>query len=381
MTYEEIAASILACLGGTSNIKANALCMTRLRVHVYKPSLIDEHGLVGISGVLGMLKRGEKSFEIVCRPAKISHIFQAFCGLTNLPNDLSITLDDTPDIRALDVHVSHAVAPQNERIAKDNSEVESQEEKKPSEAKCVRTPLEVSTPTPHSSAVRERLTHGEDARFMRCGLSEAEELTRMLLASDTPQRISSSDQQKIWLEDEITNSSNHSNKTQRDTARSHLDVDALPLSAKHLLVLNGPNINLLGIREPELYGKHDYLYLVDLCETTARALGFASCVCFQSNHEGELIDAIQQARGVYAGIIFNPATYTHTSIALLDAISAVEIPTIEVHISDVSSREDFRQVSYIRKACIATITGKGLQGYVEAIHTMAQHLGLAPENS
>lgn len=376
MTYEEIAASILACLGGTTNIEANALCMTRLRVNVYKPSLIDEHGLVGISGVLGMLKRGDKSFEIVCRPAKIAHIFQAFCGLTNLPNDLSITLDDAPDTRVFDVHVANTVSDPLAKTAKHSATTANDEIGiKPENKRAQNLPTSPSG-TQSSSAVRERVSRNSDTRFMRCGLSEAEELTRMLLASDNTQDKPTITKQHMWLEDDLLDNEMQDVDLSTKTNNDQQKADTMPHADTHLLVLNGPNINLLGIREPQLYGKHDYLYLVDLCETTAHSLGFSSCVCFQSNHEGELIDAIQQARGVYAGIIFNPAAYTHTSIALLDAISAVEIPTIEVHISDVSAREDFRQISYIRKACIATITGKGLQGYVEAIHTMAHYLGI-----
>ncbi len=132
------------------------------------------------------------------------------------------------------------------------------------------------------------------------------------------------------------------------------------------LVMNGPNINLLGLREPDIYGKQDYRALLDLVEQTARDEGF-SVDCYQSNHEGDLVDAIQQAFGVYDGIVINPAAYTHTSIALLDALKAVGIPFVEVHISAVEKREDFRQVSYVRQAAMRTITGHGIDGYREAL--------------
>ena len=133
-----------------------------------------------------------------------------------------------------------------------------------------------------------------------------------------------------------------------------------------LLVLNGPNLNMLGIREPAIYGKETY---DDLCRTVkehAEKRG-VDVTLYQSNHEGDLIDRIQMAYGDVDGIVFNPGGYTHTSVALLDAVKAVGIPTVEVHISDVASREDFRQVSYIRLACIATIAGHGLNGYLEAM--------------
>ena len=133
-----------------------------------------------------------------------------------------------------------------------------------------------------------------------------------------------------------------------------------------ILVLNGPNINMLGIREPGIYGKSTFADLLALLEKTAQAENI-QIDQYQSNHEGCLVDKIQEALGVYDGIVINPAAYTHTSIAILDALKAVAIPTVEVHISDVSTREDFRQVSYARLACCKTIMGHGLEGYREAV--------------
>lgn len=134
-----------------------------------------------------------------------------------------------------------------------------------------------------------------------------------------------------------------------------------------LLVINGPNLNMLGIREPTIYGSGTYAQLLDMIRAHAERCG-AEVSFFQSNHEGALVDAIQQAYfdGV-EGIILNPAAYTHTSVALLDALKAVAIPTVEVHISDVAAREDFRQISYVRPACIATVTGRGFAGYLDAM--------------
>lgn len=137
-------------------------------------------------------------------------------------------------------------------------------------------------------------------------------------------------------------------------------------SRPRFLVVNGPNINMLGLREPDIYGEEDYRALLDLVERTAQEEGFAA-MCFQSNHEGDLVDAIQQAYGVYDGIVINPAAYTHTSIAILDALKAVGIPFVEVHISAVEKREDFRQVSYVRQAALHTITGRGIRGYRDAL--------------
>lgn len=133
-----------------------------------------------------------------------------------------------------------------------------------------------------------------------------------------------------------------------------------------VLILNGPNLNLLGVREPALYGRQDYAALTALVEETCRTEGI-EMEMVQSNHEGVLVDTIQQALGRFDGIVINPAAYTHTSVAILDALKAVALPAVEVHISDVSKREAFRQVSYAGQACIKTFMGLGLEGYRQAI--------------
>ena len=133
-----------------------------------------------------------------------------------------------------------------------------------------------------------------------------------------------------------------------------------------ILVINGPNINMLGIREPEHYGKETYSDLENKIENYCNEKGIEVKV-FQSNHEGDLVDEIQNAYKNMDGIVINPGAYTHTSIAILDAVKAVNIPTVEVHISKVEEREDFRQISYVRLACEKTITGHGTDGYIEAI--------------
>ena len=133
-----------------------------------------------------------------------------------------------------------------------------------------------------------------------------------------------------------------------------------------ILVLNGPNINMLGIREPGIYGSQSYTELLRLLGLWAEELG-VEMAHYQSNHEGCLVDKIQEAWGKFDGIVINPAAYTHTSIAILDALKAVALPAVEVHISDVKAREDFRQISYAGKACIKTIMGQGLDGYRQAM--------------
>ena len=141
----------------------------------------------------------------------------------------------------------------------------------------------------------------------------------------------------------------------------------------NVLVINGPNLNLLGVREPDLYGKQDYAALVALVEETCAQEGLGGEV-YQSNHEGDIVDKIQAALGKFDGIVINPAAYTHTSVAILDALKAVALPAVEVHISDVSKREEFRQVSYARLACIKTYMGLGLEGYRQAILYLKDYL-------
>lgn len=133
-----------------------------------------------------------------------------------------------------------------------------------------------------------------------------------------------------------------------------------------ILVLNGPNINMVGIREPGIYGKQSFAELLHLLDDTAKELG-VEVEQFQSNHEGALVDKIQESYGKVDGIVINPAAYTHTSVAILDALKAVSIPAVEVHISDLDSREPFRQVSYAGMYCEKTIKGQGLQGYAMAM--------------
>ena len=133
-----------------------------------------------------------------------------------------------------------------------------------------------------------------------------------------------------------------------------------------ILVINGPNLNMLGIREPDIYGKQDFAALEQYVRDSAKALGI-NVALFQSNHEGEIVDVIQSAYGIYDGIVINPAAYTHTSIAILDALKAVGIPTVEVHLSDISAREEFRCHSYVSLVAKKTVFGLGFEGYRVAL--------------
>ncbi len=138
-----------------------------------------------------------------------------------------------------------------------------------------------------------------------------------------------------------------------------------------ILVINGPNLNMLGIREPNIYGRTTYADLCKLIEDHAARIG-VDVELYQSNHEGDLVDKIQEAYGEVDGIVINPGAYTHTSVAILDALKAVSIPAAEVHISEVDKREEFRQISYVRLACFATITGHGVNGYMEAMEMLRE---------
>lgn len=139
---------------------------------------------------------------------------------------------------------------------------------------------------------------------------------------------------------------------------------------KKILVINGPNLNMLGLREPAIYGKRDFKALLAYIRESADALGM-EVECFQSNHEGAIVDCIQQSYGVFDGIVINPAAYTHTSVAILDALKAVSIPTVEVHLSDISEREEFRHRSFVSLYAEKVIKGLGFDGYKEALEYLA----------
>ena len=139
---------------------------------------------------------------------------------------------------------------------------------------------------------------------------------------------------------------------------------------KKILVINGPNLNMLGIREPDIYGKQNFAALEEYIRASARDLSL-SVSLFKSNHEGEIVDIIQSAYGLYDGIVINPAAYTHTSVAILDALKAVGIPTVEVHLSDINSREEFRKHSFVSMIAVKTICGLGFEGYRKALEYFA----------
>lgn len=157
-----------------------------------------------------------------------------------------------------------------------------------------------------------------------------------------------------------------------DTGVLNLPIE--PDEGPHLLVVNGPNINMLGIDDADSPDATDYEKLLELCHKSALEAGFATCECYHSNHEGDLIDRIQDALGLVDALVINPGAYAYTSLALLDALRAVRIPTVEVHLGSPEYEEELGKTSYVRKACITAITGKGIEGYREAIMLLAQQL-------
>lgn len=312
MSYRDVASAVLGCVGGSGNVIANSLCMTRLRITVANPTAINRSSIDLIDGVLGTATRGTNGIEVVFGPNTVKNVFDEFSKLTGIPNDFDPMAGFRRHHSNLHVHIS------------------------PGRRKSF---------VAQANALEQKDEQDDDMA----------QLAQLL--EDEPVKV------KADLPD-------------NDEPLEDLSDDALAEKALRLLVINGPNINMLGIREPNVYGKQDFAALLELCKKTAHEVGFADCRCFQSNHEGAIVDEIQDAYGIFDGLVINPGAYTHTSIAILDAVKAISIPTIEVHISKVEEREDFRQVSYIRQACLETITGLGIDGYRVAIEHMADHLGL-----
>ena len=327
MAGDEIAVQVLAALGGRENVLTNTVCMTRLRVTLKNPENVDYTGLNDIHNVLGTASRGKNGLEVVFGPRIIDSVYHAFVQLTG---------------RAAG---SDALFP----MSRPHSNMR----------------VHITTPRPH-----------EPEPVSNTGSSEAHETEAAkqapLIDEDEMNML-----ENIFCDAEASEPAGDAN-TAEDTPQAEPEEEAADggfnPDGPRLLVINGPNLNMLGIREPSLYGKQDYPTMLQLCKDAAKEFGFSRCDCFQSNHEGDLVDRIQDAYGVYDGIVINPGAYTHTSVALLDALKAVSIPAVEVHISKVSEREPFRQISYVRLACFLTIAGQGIEGYRKAIQELADYL-------
>ncbi len=327
MDSGKTARQVLDACGGKGNVRANAICMTRLRLELEDTSQVDSDRLGALHGVLGVRSHGTNGVEVVFGPAVIDAIALDFCDLTGLP----LGRKTAKAISTMTVGAPRREARPRQEVPRDTN---------PGRRASYAAQRKANRALKASAAAQDAAA---EART-----DDLDQLRRML---EGPGSLLDA-----------------ADAAAAATARA--EEPATP----RLLVLNGPNLNMLGVREPAIYGSGTYADLVSLCRREGRLAGFSEVRCFQSNHEGALVDEIQAALGRYDAIVLNPAAYTHTSVALLDALKAVGIPCVEVHISDVSSREDFRQVSYVRAACVATVSGEGLAGYGHAIRIRADAL-------
>lgn len=319
MDREQIAREVLAAVGGKDNVTANDICMTRLRILTENPELVDTEQLSAARGVLGYVQRGSNGIEVVFSPGKVEAVHEAFVRLTGIEgNEDAFASPAQVPAPSLRVHISQNPLRDAARVQHDTEEL--------------------------------------------AGADAAEDVDDLVSLLDAIEPGAAQDA----ADDEAT----------EEDEEEPAEDEAAPERAARVLVINGPNINLLGMREPDIYGHDSYRAMLQLCHEVAKEAGFAECTCFQSNHEGDLIDAIQDAYGTYTGIVINPGAYTHTSIAILDAARAVGLPMVEVHVSKVDEREEFRQISYIRAACFETVSGMGIEGYRKAILDLAAHIGL-----
>lgn len=356
MNYEQTAQQVLEAVGGRANVLTSTVCMTRLRLTLEDREKVDVSALDDIEGVLGTLARGSQGLEVVFRPLVLDQVFQRFAVLAHA-NTKEQDLLERPR-GSLRVQIS------------------------PGRKKSYKAQATAAINKLRSLAGDKDSTIADvsDIDVLRQLLETDEPASAASTAATTPtaSTASTSNAQPQKAMQETQNSLQSSTPASKSTPKltellGLISSDDDKIERK-VLVLNGPNINMLGVREPNIYGHQSYADLVELCQDEAEELGFAECWCYQSNHEGDLVDEIQHAFKVYDGIVFNPGAYTHTSIALLDALKAVGLPCVEVHISAVDEREDFRQISYIRQACFETITGLGLEGYRKALRDLWTYL-------
>lgn len=361
MDAQAAARAVLKNIGGKGNVVQNDLCMTRLRLRVANPTLIDRDALINTTGVLGVVTFGSNGLEVVFGPRSVQEVFNAFQAITGLEPTMELPPLGRRAASGINVHITDT-KPREAGIeelagAIDNAAPVASQPR--AHALLAHAPLSM-----HSS-------HEEDSH---ADADSTLDLQRLMDLDSAIDPDDDADELYETFEDDPVDAD-----LAEDGPAGEKDADvavagASPADGPRLLVINGPNINLLGVREPDLYGHEDYASLLALCNEVAEDAGFASCECYQSNHEGAIVDRIQEAMGTIDGIVINPAAYTHTSVAIMDALKAVQIPAVEVHISKVSEREDFRQVSYVRKACFETVMGMGIQGYAKAIRDLADHL-------
>lgn len=346
MGNKSIAQAVLDAVGGRENVTDSDVCMTRLRLTLADRELASRDDLDRIPEVLGTVGRGSDGIEIVFGPRTIEGVYEALDQLVN----------NEPAAEE---------SPIDEAAAESSDDDETSAS--PAEAPC---PTEATQEASQAAAP-------EDADPQQSGRQAPEEPARTAPFSRPSQKRPTVKVTPVHkavphpADDDLNQLANLLDQTRTPTA--------MRIHGPRVLVINGPNINMLGIREPDIYGHNSFSALLALCHRAAEEAGFSKCTCFQSNHEGDLVDQIQDAYGMYDGIVINPGAYTHTSVAILDALKAVNIPAVEVHISQLDKREAFRQVSYVRAACFETVIGMGIEGYRKAIVDLAKLLGVQPK--
>lgn len=344
MGKKSIAQAVLDAVGGRENVTDSDVCMTRLRLTLADRDLASRDDLDQIPEVLGTVSRGSDGIEIVFGPRTIEGVYNALDQLVKNETDAEGSPDDEPSDDEDEASASPAETRSTAEAAQQASKAAVAPKDEGTPQARLQAPEEPTRTAPFSHPSQKRPTV---------------KVTPLHNAAPQP------------TDDDLNQLANLLDQTRTPTA--------MRIHGPRVLVINGPNINMLGIREPDIYGHNSFSALLALCHRAAEEAGFSKCTCFQSNHEGDLVDQIQDAYGMYDGIVINPGAYTHTSVAILDALKAVNIPAVEVHISQLDKREEFRQISYVRAACFETVIGMGIDGYRKAIMDLAKHLGVQPK--
>ncbi|MGN0287520.1 MAG: type II 3-dehydroquinate dehydratase [Atopobiaceae bacterium] len=344
MGKKSIAQAVLDAVGGRENVTDSDVCMTRLRLTLADRDLASRDDLDQIPEVLGTVIRGSDGIEIVFGPRTIEGVYNALDQLVKNGTDTEGSPANEPSDDEDEASASQAETPNPAEATQQTS-------------KAAAAPKDEGTPQP------SRQVPEEPARTAPFSHPSQKRPTVKVTPVHKPAPQPT--------DDDLNQLANLLDQTRTSTA--------MRIHGPRVLVINGPNINMLGIREPDIYGHNSFSALLALCHRAADEAGFSKCTCFQSNHEGDLVDQIQDAYGMYDGIVINPGAYTHTSVAILDALKAVSIPAVEVHISQLDKREEFRQISYVRAACFETVIGMGIEGYRKAIMDLAKHLGVQPK--
>lgn len=372
MDMRQIAEDVLEAIGGSANITSCDVCMTRLRILTADPSLVNTDALAAARGVLGFVRRGTNGIEVVFGPGKVMDIYEQLTSLikADLANDEPVENAEVADSNGEPSSATEPVekvdtsdSPQNASNTNANVKPHISQSEPAIRVRVIPNALQDAAQNTDADSAPKSSDASLDELLNMLSAVEEKAEEEAQLATEEP-----ADEPKktiVGLGQSIV-----SPEEQKPNDAEHLASDA------RLLVINGPNINMLGIREPDIYGRDTYQVLLTTCQEAAAEAGFSRCTCFQSNHEGDIVDAIQDAYDIYDGIVINPGAYTHTSVAILDAAKAVGLPMVEVHISKIDEREPFRQISYIRAACFETIIGMGIEGYRKAIFDLAEYIGI-----